>query len=110
MNKIIAIAIDEYSDAIIDNLKNCSKDINALISTLSHSYQFDSIELFTRPEQTTLSFLHSELYNEIINSLESDNILLLFAGHGEFNSILGTSYWLCSDSKKANVTTWFNVE
>lgn len=109
MNKIIAIAIDEYSDPIIDNLKNCSKDINLLISTLSHRYQFDSIELFTKPEQTSLSFLYAELYNEFINSLESDNILLLFAGHGEFNSMLGTSYWLCSDSKKTNVTTWFNV-
>lgn len=109
MNKIIAIAIDEYSDPTIDNLQNCSKDINLLISTLLNNYQFDSIELFTRPEQTTLSFLYTELYNEFINSLESDNILLLFAGHGEFNSILGTSYWLCSDSKKTNVTTWFNV-
>lgn len=109
MNKIIAIAIDEYADPTIYNLKNCSKDINSLISILSKRYQFDSIELFTKPEQTTLSFLHAELYNELINSLESDNILLLFAGHGEFNSRLETSYWLCSDSKKTNVTTWFNV-
>jgi len=110
MNKIIAIAIDEYFDPTIDNLKNCSNDINLLIDTLSNSYLFDSIELYTKPEQTTLSFLYNELYNEFINSLETDNILLLFAGHGEFNSTLGTSYWMCSDSKKSNVTTWLNVE
>lgn len=109
MNRIIAIAIDEYADPTIDNLKNCSKDINSLIGALSNRYQFDSIELFAKPEQTTLSFLYGELYNELINSLESDNILLLFAGHGEFNPKLETSYWLCSDSKKLNVTTWFNV-
>lgn len=110
MNKIIAIAIDEYSDPKIDNLQNCSKDVNLLISTLSNSYQFDYIELFTKPEQTTLSFLYAELYNEFINSLESDNILLLFAGHGEFNPILGTTYWLCSDSKNTDITTWFNLD
>lgn len=109
MNKIIAIAIDEYSDPTIKNLQNCSKDINLLIGTLSNLYEFDSIELFTKPEQTTLSFLYEELYNEFINSLDSDNILLLFAGHGEFNPTLGTTYWLCSDSKKSNVTTWFNL-
>jgi Caspase domain len=109
MNKIIAIAIDEYSDPSIVNLQNCFNDINLIISTLSNSYQIDSIELFTKPEQTTLSFLYDGLYNEFINSLESDNILLLFAGHGEFNSTLGTSYWLCSDSKKTSVTTWFNL-
>jgi hypothetical protein len=110
MNKIIAIAIDGYSDPAIGNLKNCSEDINLLISTLSNSYQFDSIELFARLEQTTLSFLHAKLYNEFINSLEADNILLLFAGHGQFNSLLGTSYWLCSNSQKSDVTSWFNVE
>ncbi|ADY52453.1 peptidase C14 caspase catalytic subunit p20 [Pseudopedobacter saltans DSM 12145] len=109
MNKIIAIAIDEYSDPTIKNLQNCIKDINLLIDTLSNLYEFDSFELFTKPEQTTLSFLYDELYNEFINSVDSDNILLLFAGHGEFNPNLGTTYWLCSDSKKNSVTTWFNL-
>lgn len=109
MNKIIAIAIDEYFDSSIKNLQNCSKDINLLIDTLTNLYEFDSIELFTRPEQTTLSFLYKELYNEFINSLDSDNILLLFAGHGEFNPILRTTYWLCYDSKQSDVTTWFNL-
>ena len=110
MNKIIAVAIDEYSDPTIVNLNNCSNDINLLIGPLSNRYHFDSIELYAKPEQTTLSFLYARLYDEFINSLESDNILLLFAGHGEFNSIIKTSYWLCSDSVRSNVTTWFNVE
>ena len=109
MNKIIAIAINEYSDVAIPNLKNCIKDINDLIDVLSKSYQFDSIELFTKPEQTTYEFLHTELYNEFINSLDQDNILLVFAGHGEFNEVLGTSYWLCSDSVRSKITTWLNV-
>lgn len=109
MNRIIAIAINEYSSPIIDNLNNCINDINSLIDILSKKYQFDYIELYTKPEQTTLSFLYNEIYNELINALEDDNILILFAGHGEFNPKLGTSYWLCSDSDKNNVTTWFNV-
>ena len=53
MNKIIAIAIDEYFDPTIDGLKNCSNDINLLIDTLSNSYLFDSIELYAKPEQAT---------------------------------------------------------
>lgn len=109
MNKIIAIAINEYNDPRINNLNNCINDINALIDILSKKYDFDYIELYTKPEQTTLSFLYNEIYNELINALEDDNILILFAGHGEFNSKLGSSYWLCSDSDKNNVTTWYNV-
>ena len=109
MNKIIAIAINEYNDSRINNLNNCINDVNALIDILSKKYHFDIIELYTKPEQTTLSFLYNEIYNELINSLEDDIILILFAGHGEFNPKLGTTYWLCSDSDKNNVTTWHNV-
>lgn len=109
MNKIIAIAIDEYEDNAINNLNNCSNDINALIDAISNKYVFGSIELYLRHEQTTVSFLYKELYNELINSLPDDSILILFAGHGEYNSVLNSSYWLCSDSKKDDVTTWFNV-
>lgn len=109
MNKIIAIAIDEYSDPKIMNLSNCVRDLNSLIDVLTSKYQFDEVELYTKPQQTTLAFLYNELQNELINALEEDKILILFAGHGEFNSRLKKSYWLCSDSDKNNVTTWFNI-
>lgn len=109
MNKIIAVAIDDYDDPTIKNLNNCIKDLNSLIDILSKKYEFDLIELYSKKQQTTLSFLYNELYNELINSLETDNLLIIFAGHGEFNPTLGTSYWLCSDSHKQNVTSWFNV-
>lgn len=109
MNKIIAVAIDSYEDESIGDLKNCRKDITDLIDVLSSRYQFDEIDLYTKSEQTTLPFLHSKLYDELVNSLESDNLLILYAGHGEFNERLGASYWLCSDSQKSKVTTWLNV-
>ncbi|WP_175622467.1 caspase family protein [Chryseobacterium schmidteae] len=110
MNKIIAIAIDEYQDDKLENLNNCVKDINSMIDVLSKKYVFDSIELYNKYEQTTLQFLYNELYNELINSLEEDNILIIFAGHGEFNAVLESSYWLCSNSEKDNITSWFNIE
>ncbi len=109
MNKIIAIAIDIYDDTSFINLKNCKSDINALVNVLSDLYHFDDIIIYTQKEQTTLSFIHSNLYDIFINSIETDNILLLFAGHGEFNSTIGSSYWLCSDSKKNDLTSWFNL-
>lgn len=109
MNKIIAIAINDYSDLNISNLSNCVNDINAIIDVLSNRYLFDTVELFTKPEQTTHQFLYRELYDQFINSLEGDNILVIYAGHGEFNPVLEASYWLCSNSIKSDVTTWFNI-
>jgi len=109
MNRILAIAIDEYKDDKINNLNNCLNDINALINILSLRYDFESIELLTKSEQTTKSFLFNTLYDELINALPDDNVLIIYAGHGEYNSALETSYWLCSDSQRGNVSTWFNV-
>lgn len=109
MNRILAIAIDEYDDVKINNLKNCLNDINSLIGVFSQRYEFDLIELFTKSEQTTRAFLFDVLYSILVNSIPDDNILIIYAGHGEYNSILETSYWLCSDSRKDNISTWFNV-
>ena len=85
------------------------RDLNSLIDVLTSAYQFDEVELYVKPQQTTLSFLYNKIQNELINALEEDKILILFAGHGEFNSRLKKSYWLCSDSDKNSVTTWFNL-
>lgn len=110
MNKLIAIAIDEYKDPNIPNLNNCWNDINSLLQTLtSHYYEEPEIILFNKPEQTTLSYLHRELNQELRNTLKQDNILIMYAGHGEYNSDLGVNYWYCSDSKYDDPTTWFDI-
>lgn len=113
MDKIIAIAIDEYSESPEKNLKNCLNDINSIVSILSTEYEYDTdnseIILYSKPEQTTLSYLYKSLYVEFFNSLESDTILLIFAGHGEYNPHLETGYWLCSDSNFDDPTTWFDI-
>lgn len=109
MKKIIAIAIDKYEDKTISNLANCVKDTNKLIDVLFRRYQFNSYDLYSQKEQTTLSFLYNQLYSELINSLEKDEILIIFAGHGEYIPALESNYWLCSDSKKNDLTTWFNI-
>ncbi|MGR2671842.1 hypothetical protein ACUXVT_11290 [Acinetobacter soli] len=114
MDKIIAIAIDEYSNSPEKNLKNCLRDINSIVNILNTDYMYDAeyseILLYTKPEQTTLSYLYKSLNEEFINALENDSILLIFAGHGEYNSYLNRGYWLCSDSNFDDPTTWFDID
>lgn len=110
MDKIIAIAIDEYQSQNISNLKNCLNDINSLIGVLTENYFDDpDLILYHKPEQTTLSFLYNNLNQEMRNTLDNDNILVIFAGHGDYNPYLKTSYWYCSDSDSYDPTTWFNL-
>ncbi|MHA3113330.1 hypothetical protein, partial [Acinetobacter sp. ANC 4193] len=77
---------------------------------LTENY-FDDPELtlYHKPEQTTLSFLYNYLNQEIRNTLDDDTVLIIFAGHGDYNSYLKTSYWYCSDSDGNDPTTWFNL-
>ncbi len=109
MNKLIAIAIDTYADPYIKDLRNCLNDANVIIDILSKRYCFDDIELYSGSEATTLSSLYNNLYNDLLNAMEEDSILIYFAGHGEYHEALSTSYWLCSDSVRSNVTGWFNM-
>ncbi|ASO71115.1 MULTISPECIES: caspase family protein [Acinetobacter calcoaceticus/baumannii complex] len=113
MDKIIAIAIDEYTNAPEENLKNCLNDINSILNILNTDYEYNlddlGLVLYSKPEQTTLSYLYRRLNEEFMNSFESDSILLIFAGHGEYNHYLRKGYWLCSDSKFDDPTTWFDI-
>ncbi len=113
MDKIIAIAIDEYTNSPSKNLKNCANDINSIVQILKTDYEYDpddsEIIIYSKPEQTTLSYLYSSLNQEFFNALESDRILLIFAGHGEYNEHLETGYWVCSDSNFDDPTTWFDL-
>ncbi|MFW1764847.1 hypothetical protein ACG9X2_05175 [Acinetobacter bereziniae] len=111
MNKIIAIAIDDYKSHPSGNLNNCLNDIQSIIDILLNKYEYDDSEIimYTKPEQTTLSYLSSNLSQEFFNSLPSDSILIIYAGHGEYDDNLNIGYWYCSDSEPSDPTTWFNL-
>lgn len=74
-------------------------------------YQHDELDLilYTKPEQTTLSFLYQSLYEQLYNLSEKDRALIIYAGHGDFDNNIGNSYWYCADSNASDVTTWFNL-
>lgn len=109
MNRIIGIAINEYEDKQLKNLNNCLNDVNKIVTLLRQKYKFDDFELFTQKEQTTRGHLFNKLQDIFTNSLKEDNILLIYAGHGEHNDILNASYILPSDSKQNDSSTWLNL-
>lgn len=109
MNQILAIAIYEYDDSHIHNLSNCKSDIELVIKTLTDKYQFDDVKFISGKQQTTGKNLYATINNNLVNAIEDDSILLLFAGHGQYNQILGTSYWQPSDATYDNPNSWFNM-
>jgi hypothetical protein len=107
--KILGIAINEYDDFDLNKINNCLNDVNEIVSLLTSRYSFDEVELLSNKEQTTRKFIHNRLYDYFINSLEDENVLLIYTGHGEYNSTIKTSYWLPSDASPKDPSSWFNI-
>ena len=109
INKILGIGIDEYSDGKIKKLNNCQSDLNRLVNLLKSKYQFDEVELLLQKEQTTKSFIYKTIYDNVINSLEDENLLILFLGHGQYNPKIETSFWLPSDADINDQSSWIST-
>lgn len=107
--KIIGIAVNQYDDPGLNNISNCLNDLNEVISILSSRYVTSDIELLSKKEQTTFKFLYNKLRDELRNALKTESVLIIFAGHGEYDSELSTAYWLPSDAVHTDVSTWFDI-
>jgi hypothetical protein len=107
--KILGIAINDYDSPLLDKIQNCKSDLNEIISIFKSRYVIDDLELLTEKEQTTHKYIYSRLYEYFINSSEDENIIIIYCGHGEYNDIIGASYWLPSDSEPDHPSTWFNL-
>ena len=109
INKIIAIAVNEYDDTELNKIQNTKSDVAEIISILTDRYAFEDVEFIFEKNDTTRKALFSRLNHFFINALEDENILLVFAGHGEYNEILETAYWQPSDSDPKDPSTWINI-
>lgn len=106
VNKILAVAINEYDHPDLNRIENCEADVRAILSVLTSKYSFDDITVLYTKEETTRNNLYQNLYDYFINSTSEDHILFIYAGHGEYHSKLGKAYWQPSDADPKSVTTW----
>lgn len=92
-NHLLGIGIDKYQKC--NPLSNPVKDINNIVEILITNYDFDKANINLLTDENATS-------EKIINSLESlidsqtitDNLLILFAGHGEYDNLLELGYLL----------------
>ncbi|GAB4345361.1 MAG: hypothetical protein OHK0038_25580 [Flammeovirgaceae bacterium] len=105
-NYALLIGAQDYNDPAINDLANPIKDCNRLQDALVSYYTF---------EAENVTVLRNAKKSEIINSLEElskkitsqDNLLIFYAGHGDWDEQLEIGYWLPVDSKKTDRSTYF---
>jgi WD40 repeat protein len=100
----LIIGIDNYTGQW-RSLKNAVSDAKAIYQTLSSKYKFDYMkELYN--EQATRMNIIKELEWLVQNVKPSDNLLIYYSGHGEFNQALNKGYWVPVDATAAS-TSYF---
>jgi hypothetical protein len=106
-NYLLVIGIDDYQYA--PKLYNAVKDARDVSKILFDHYQFEaknSIELYNA--QATQSEIIRQ-FRELANKTgEDDNLLIYFSGHGEYDPIIDTGYWIPVDGKLGEIGTFID--
>lgn len=91
INHLLVIAVNAYEHA--PKLSNCVRDAQAFIDVLVSKYDFlekNVIRLFD--EEATKANIFRRLQKLRLDIKEEDNLLIYFAGHGDFDKAGGVGY------------------
>ena len=94
---LLVIGINKYADW--PELYNASRDAKDFQRLMMDDYGFkkDNVsDLFD--EKATRKEIYSRLMNYVKNLDENDRLLLYFSGHGYYDSVLETGYWIPADA------------
>ena len=99
----LLLAIEDYADQDIPDLEHPIKDARKLKSVLEQHYQFDQIQLLENPTRR-LILENFELLRRTIT--RRDNLLVFYAGHGDWEADSQTGYWLPQDAQVDSSVDW----
>lgn len=104
----LIIGIDNYRSPL-DDLKTPVKDARRVAEVLKEKYGFETILLtddgFVKP---TRNEIFSALFKLKTKMGNDDNLLIYFAGHGEFYARSG--YWLAQDADAEIRANWLSTD
>lgn len=106
-NYILAIGIDQYQNCNL--LSNPVKDLEDIIDVLVNRYDFEkrNIKKIFDKEATLKNII--DAFEELIYSqTPADNILILFAGHGEYDENLNAGFLLPVDCVPYSKATYLS--
>lgn len=97
--RALIIGVQDYTNNKLD-LQYPASDAKALYNVLTQKYNFaaQNVTLLTTPSQTTHRNLHTVL-KKLANFSKDDDVLIFFAGHGQWIKDYDQGYWLPSDAE-----------
>jgi uncharacterized caspase-like protein len=104
--KYHAIVIGNNDYKYLPRLQTAVNDANDVAKLLKSKYGFEARVLLNATRNDILTAI-----NDLRKTLtDKDNLLIYYAGHGEFDKVAGKSYWLPVDAKRDNPVDWIMAE
>lgn len=103
-NILFTISIDEYSSNVWPNLHNAVIDAEKISQILTNRYSFEIYHGSLTNNEATRDNIYSA-FTSIKHYVDtSDNLIILFTGHGQMNPQTNRGYWVPTDGT-ANLST-----
>jgi WD40 repeat protein len=102
----LVIGIDNYTGQW-RSLQNAVSDAKAISQLLKSKYKLDYLKELYNDQATRLNII-KELEWLVQNVQPTDNLLIYYSGHGEFNQALNKGYWVPSDATAASTSYYIS--
>lgn len=104
MDYVLGVGINNYANC--NNLENPVRDIENILDVLVNQYSFNHKNILTLfNEDATRERVINELEN-YTNLTPNDNLLIFYAGHGEYDSKIDLGYLLTQETIPLNKATY----
>ncbi len=103
----LIIGINDYNDPKIPDLDFPVDDARKIKNVLTTYYTFDeeNVILLENATYTEMFTVFSELQEKLT---DKDNLLIFYAGHGDYQEEAELGYWLPSDASASNKGFWLS--
>lgn len=97
-NYLFTIAIDQYEFS--PSLFNCVRDAQRIKTILHRDYQFEPEHTFTLYNEAATEKNIFDTFKKLVRIVRpEDNLLILYSGHGEFETDIEEGYWIPVDAQ-----------
>ncbi len=103
-NYALVIGINEYANH--PNLKTAVNDADAVAKLLEEKYFFERENIiFMKDRDATKDHIMREFRDLVVEKVKKgDNVFIYYAGHGWFDDILQSGYWVTAEAAKSPAT------
>jgi Caspase domain/Glucodextranase, domain B len=102
----LVIGINSYT-GYWPHLKNAVNDAKGVADILKQDYLFNDVITVLDQDATRKNIIHH--FEDLTSSLtKDDNLLIFYAGHGQFNKALNKGYWVPVDATSNSVADYIS--